>query len=32
MITTQGVKVTSPCVTCGGVLARDVGQFMLAWL
>jgi hypothetical protein len=29
MITaTQGAKVTSPCVTCGGVLVRDVGQFI----
>ncbi|MET7276185.1 hypothetical protein ABZS59_34260 [Streptomyces flaveolus] len=29
MITaTQGVKVTSPCATCGGVLVRDVGQFI----
>jgi hypothetical protein len=25
---TQGVKVTSPCVTCGGVLVCDVGQFI----
>ncbi|MGN5376574.1 hypothetical protein ACQ4WX_00350 [Streptomyces lasalocidi] len=29
MITaTQGVKVTSTCVACGGVLVRDVGQFI----
>ncbi|MFI6107565.1 hypothetical protein [Streptomyces sp. NPDC051310] len=29
MITvTQGVKVTSPCATCGGMLVRDVGQFI----
>ncbi|MFI1395858.1 hypothetical protein [Streptomyces sp. NPDC020681] len=29
MITaTQGVKITSPCATCGGVLVRDVGQFI----
>ncbi|MFI9772594.1 hypothetical protein ACIHJG_38000 [Streptomyces sp. NPDC052415] len=26
--TTQGVKIFSPCVVCGGVLARDVGQFI----
>ncbi|MEU6878873.1 hypothetical protein [Streptomyces sp. NPDC046712] len=25
---TQGVKVTSPCAACGGVLVRDVGQFI----
>ncbi|MGW2959329.1 hypothetical protein ACWDGI_12695 [Streptomyces sp. NPDC001220] len=25
---TQGTKVTSPCVTCGGELVRDVGQFI----
>ncbi|MER7178456.1 hypothetical protein ABT404_03010 [Streptomyces hyaluromycini] len=24
----QGVKVTTPCVTCGGVLVRDIGQFI----
>ncbi|MEU2619661.1 hypothetical protein ABZ642_16250 [Streptomyces sp. NPDC007157] len=29
MITaTQGAEVTSPCVTCGGALVRDVGQFI----
>lgn len=29
MITvTQGVKVTSTCVACGGVLVRDLGQFV----
>jgi hypothetical protein len=29
MITaTQGVKVTSTCAACGGVLVRDVGQFI----
>ncbi|MFF9490211.1 hypothetical protein [Streptomyces sp. NPDC014676] len=29
MITvTQGVKVTSKCVACAGVLVRDVGQFI----
>lgn len=29
MITaTQGVKVTSTCVACGGVLVRDLGQFI----
>ncbi|GHB51547.1 hypothetical protein GCM10010377_48240 [Streptomyces viridiviolaceus] len=36
MITaTQGVKVTSTCATCDGVLVRDVGQFIdrgrLSW-
>ncbi|MGW7238122.1 hypothetical protein [Streptomyces sp. NPDC054804] len=25
---TQGAKIASPCVTCGGVLVRDVGQFI----
>ena len=25
---TQGVKVTSTCVACGGVLVRDLGQFV----
>ncbi|MEU9153535.1 hypothetical protein AB0D59_23950 [Streptomyces sp. NPDC048417] len=28
IITTQGVKVTSTCVACGGVLVRDLGQFI----
>ncbi|WP_232838469.1 hypothetical protein [Streptomyces geranii] len=29
MITiTQGANVTSPCTGCGGVLVRDVGQFI----
>ncbi|MET8437018.1 hypothetical protein ABZV61_30490 [Streptomyces sp900116325] len=29
MITaTQGVKLTSQCASCGGELARDVGQFI----
>ncbi len=29
MITaTQGAKVTSACVACGGVLVRDLGQFV----
>ncbi|MET9514515.1 hypothetical protein [Streptomyces sp. NPDC002994] len=29
MITaTQGVKLTSQCTSCGGVLVRDVGQFI----
>jgi hypothetical protein len=29
MITaTQGVKVTSTCVACGGALVRDLGQFI----
>ncbi|MER5942841.1 hypothetical protein ABT121_36750 [Streptomyces sp. NPDC001928] len=29
MITaTQGVKVTSTCAACGGVLVRDLGQFV----
>ncbi|MFD3553467.1 hypothetical protein ACFWWA_15305 [Streptomyces goshikiensis] len=25
---TQGVKITTPCETCGGVLMRDTGQFI----
>lgn len=29
MITvTRGARITSPCGTCGGVLVRDVGQFI----
>ncbi|MEU5757038.1 hypothetical protein [Streptomyces sp. NPDC047829] len=27
-IATQGVEATSPCASCGGVLVRDVGQFI----
>ncbi|MEV7690340.1 hypothetical protein [Streptomyces bungoensis] len=28
IIVTQGVKLTSTCPVCGGVLIRDVGQFI----